>query len=830
MKKYVFLLLIIPHALLAQARRGAGDQKPTLTVTGEVVDSITGQYLPFATVSFLHQETNQLITGGICNEIGEFSISDIAMNSYTLLVEYMGYEPKSIGNLRLVPNRAEMTSGTSNFSRSDAGLVYALGNVGLSKSADLIQEVELVEEKALVVQGIDRKIFNVSQDITSSGGTAIELMEKLPSVQVDVDGNVSLRGSDQVRLYVDGKPSMLSSSELLETMPASMIENVELITNPSAKFSPEGMAGIINIVLKKNKKSGLNGQLLTSVAYPIKNNFTALLNRRSDKLNLFGSYSFMDRPRTFEYESTMNVYNGDTISRILENKTGLGTKKSHSFKGGIDYTPNDRTSFSLQTSYTLSDNINNDTIDNTTYDILSDASDPDLLNSTLLIDSMYTKSITDQTNWNVDLSGKHKFKNEVNMDFVLNKSRNVRDKNNTYNRLLASRDSIIDNKRNNNQFETKVDFAYGTEQAGKFEWGVSARKREFDESQNGSYYDVNLEAWVNDSLISNQFIYSDEVYSTYLTYAKAFGSWSYQAGLRTEQMYTNSNLVGAGQYNNDYLEVYPSAYLNYSLDETSSFNASYSRRVNRPRTGMLNPFPRYSSVSSKMIGNPYLMPEFVSAFEIGYQKFGRGTTFSTSVYAKDITNKHSRFTYVDSNNISITTHENMAGAFDLGFEMMYSKQLTPTFNFMLSTNIYKSFVDATNLTTEYNDETWGSWSSFNFGYKKNGHKIQLSGWVSPGRDIGQGTMKTMFSSDIAYSTSILKESGKLTIKYSDIFKSRRYAMDLTGPGFDRSFEFRRQNQFLTFSLTFNFGEQLKSKSYKRRSGGSGGDDMDGGYF
>lgn len=829
MKRYLLVLFFVPFFAVAQQGRGAASERPTITVVGEVVDSLTNNKLSFATVSFVKSETGALVTGGICNDKGVFSVDGVQMDSYNILIEYMGYSPKVIENLSLKPKRGGM-SASSNFSMDpQKGLIYTLETVVLSKASSQIQEVELVEEKALVVQGIDRKVFNVSQDITSNDGSAIELMEKLPSVQVDIDGNVSLRGSDQVRLYVDGKPSMLSSSELLETMPASMIENVELITNPSAKFSPEGMAGIINIVLKKNKKAGLNGQLSASVAYPIKNNFTALLNRRSGKLNLFGSYSFMDRGNEFNYKSEMNVYDGDTIARTLENKTGQHSRLSHNFKGGVDFTPNQNTSFSLQGKYTLTDNLSKDTIDNRLFEVFSDEEGLQQENL-LLTDSMYTTSNTDQNSWDIDFSGKHKFDNDLKMDFVINKSRNERDKLNEHERLLATRDSILDNKRYDDQFESKLDFSYGDEKDGKFEWGLSARTRKIDEEQKGSYYDITTEAWVNDTLISNHFIYSDEVYAAYLTYAKSIGSWSYQAGLRAEQMNSNSELVSADSYNNDYFEFYPSAHLNYHLDETASVHASYSRRVNRPRASMLNPFPRYSAVSSKMIGNPFLKPEFVSAFEIGYQKFAQGTTFSTSVYAKDISEKQNRFTYIDSNNVSITTHENMATAFDLGFEIMYSKQLTKTFNFMLSSNIYKSVVDASNLTEDFNDETWGSWSSFNFGYKKNGHKVQLSGWLSPSREIGQGTMKTMFSSDIAYSRPVLNDKGKLTVKYSDIFNTRKHAMELTGPNFDREFEFRRQSQFLTFSFSYNFGEQSKNKSYRKGSRGAGGDDMDGGMF
>ena len=291
MKKFIALLFLLPAIIFAQGYDRFGP-RPKLSVSGLVIDSLSNEPLSFAALSFISPQDNQLITGGICNDEGRFIIEDVPVGVYKLLVEYMGYVPKIIPEVKVRPNKNSNDNNTqSPYSALNA--VIDIGVFNMIKSVNQLEEIELVEEKPFVVQGIDRKIFNVDQDLTSSGSTAIELMEKLPSVEVDIDGNLSLRGSTQVRLYVDGKPSMLSSSDLLETMPSSMIESIELITNPSAKYSPEGMAGIINVVLKKNNKVGFNGNTSFTVGYPTRNNFTGLLNRRSDKLNLFASYSII---------------------------------------------------------------------------------------------------------------------------------------------------------------------------------------------------------------------------------------------------------------------------------------------------------------------------------------------------------------------------------------------------------------------------------------------------------------------------------------------------------------------------------------------------------
>ena len=828
MKKYLLFALLIPSLLMAQSR-GKEGQKPEFIVTGTVLDTLSNKGLSFATLSFISPKNDQLITGGICDDDGVFTIEKVPAGPYKLLIEYIGYAPKIVEGVKVMRDRSAKVDGVSGGTTAVGQSKLDLGVFYLSKSAEQLQEIELVEEKALIVQGIDRKIFNVGQDITSSGGTAIELMEKLPSVQVDMDGNISLRGSDQVRLYVDGKPSMLSSSELLETMPSSMIESVELITNPSAKFSPEGMAGIINIVLKKNKKAGFNGNVSATIGYPNRNNFTALVNRRSEKLNIFGSYSFMDRNGAFTSESEKHTYFSEDTFHLYQDKWGENNRLSHTFKGGLDYTPNESSSISLQGKYSPSERLNIDTVhyEETTID---GPSSYDRL----------TESSTLQGNWDVDLSGKKKWDSGLKLDFSANKSYNSKEKSNLYTETILNtidpefggypRYEQLGNNRFNHQFESKLDFSYGNDDEGKLEWGVSSRIRKIDQDQ-FTEVDSTLEGtWIDNKHLENNFIYDEVVYAGYVTYAKSYGVFSYQAGLRAEQVNTYSELVNDSSiYESDYFKLYPSLHLNYKLDESSSLQASYSRRVNRPGFHSLNPFPEYSDPYNLRMGNPFLKPEFVNAVEMGYQKFAQGTTFSASVYAKDVNDMQRRYITVDSNNVSTVTYRNLNGSVDIGLEFMWSKQLTKTFNFMVSSNVYHSQMDASNLTSEYNESTFGMWSSFNAGWKKNGHKIQLSGWVSPGAEVGQGKMKTMFSTDLAYSRPVLSDKGKLTVKISDLFNTRAFGIDTHGPMFDQSFVYKRQSQFLTVNLSFNFGDQSKNGQH-RKGGSRDGGDMDGGFF
>lgn len=836
MKKFTILLFLFPAIIFAQGYNRSGS-RPKISVSGLVIDSLTNKPLSFAALSFISLQDNQLITGGICNDEGRFIIEEVPVGGYKLVVEYMGYVPKIVSQVKIRPNK----NTNDNYFQGPYSAIKTEIDIGvfkMSKSIDQLDEIDLIEEKPFIIQGIDRKIFNIDQDITSSGSTALELMEKLPSVEVDIDGNISLRGSNQVRIYVDGKPSLLSSSDLLETMPSSMIESIELITNPSAKYSPEGMAGIINILLKKNNKVGLNGNTSFTVGYPARNNFTALFNRRSDKLNLFASYSIMDRIGGFESESEKHTYfSGDTFD-LFQDKCGVSNRKSHTFKGGIDFEPNQSSSISLQGNFNPSERLNFDTI---------------YFDETFLegINKYYrlTDSESDQSNWDIDLSAKKEWESGLNLNFISSNSHNKSDKfdlfKQTYsanlNDFLSDTYPIfeqISSESKNDQFESKFDFSFGEENQGKWEWGVGIRKRKMDQDQfiDSTYlniYFTDYDSITDNSRLENHFVFEDIVYSAYLTYGKAIGLWSIQAGLRTEQVFTESSLKAPSDstYYTDYFEVYPSLHLNYKIDESSSIMASYSRRVNRPSFYALNPFPQYSDPYNLRMGNPFLRPEFINSFELGYQKFSKGTTFTSSIYAKDVNDLQRRFVEVDTNNVTTVTRRNLNGSLDLGFEFMISKQVNKAFNFMLSTNVFHSKMDASNLTPDFDESTFGMRSSFNLGWKKNDHKVQASGWIRPGGQIGQGRMHTMFSTDLAYSRPLFSKKGKLTLRISDVFNTRRFGIDTYGRNFDQSFSYNRLSRFFTINISYNFGDQEKTR--KQRGGSYGGNDsggMDNGFF
>ena len=796
--------------------------KPEALVSGSVMDSLSGKGMSYATISFINTKSGNTITGGICDKNGIFSIDKVPIGNYKLLIEYIGYSPKIIPEIMVLPNSEK---GPGNI----ASLTIDLGTFFINKSFTELQEIELIEEKSMIVQGIDRKIFNVNQDMTSIGESAIELMGKLPSVQVDVDGNISLRGSQQVRLYVDGKPSMLSASDLLETLPSSLIESVELITNPSAKFSPEGMAGIINIVLKKNRDIGLNGNLLLTVSHPSKNTFTTVFNRRTNKLNLSASYSLMDRYGSRTSESEKHTYFLEDTFDLYQHSRSENIRKSQTFKFGIDYTPNDKSAYSLNIKYAPSERLNYDTIHyNETTNLFKDEYD------------RFTNSSTNQSNWNLDFNKDRDWDSGLHANFNINQSFNCRERDNLFIETILNADLLellnsnypsfeqLSTYREDSQFQTRLDFEFGQDENGKLEWGLSSRLRSFDQNQ----YNNGDSSYIDNSALENHFIFNDEVNAAYINYAKSFGIWSFQLGLRAEQFISESYLENIDStYVLNYFKLYPSLYFNYSLNENSSLQASYSLRVNRPRFNSLNPFPEYSDPFNLRMGNPYLRPEFVNSFEFGYQKFDKGNTISASIYAKDVNDLQRRYISVDSNSVSTVTYLNFEGSLDVGVEFMWSKKVSKVFNFILSSNVYFRKTDATNLTTDFDPTVLGMTGNFNFSWQNNGHMIQYSGWGMPGRNVGQGKMLTMFSSDLAYSRTIFSGMGKMTFKVSDLFNTMAFGIDSYGPFFNQSFYSKRLTRYFSLTISYKFGEQTKRRNSRRGNYERiDREDMGGGFY
>lgn len=809
MIRQLFFLILFPFLVSAQNFDG-GNNANERTLSGSVLDSLTQKGLPYASVSLLNAETSSRIMGGICNQNGDFFIQKVPTGTYNLLFEYMGYTPKLHEDVE-VTNRAFQTD---------------LEPTLLSKFIEELQEVDLFEENTYVVQEIDKKVFNVSQDEANSSGSALNLMESLPYVEVDVDGNVSLRGSDQVRLYIDGKSSLQSSSDLLENLPSNMIESIELITNPSVKYSPEGMSGIINIVLKKSKISGLNGSSSLTLGHPNRSNFSAIINRRSEKLNFYSSYSMMDREGAFTSKSQKHTYFSQDTFYLKQDKSGVNQRTSHTIKTGIDYTPNPRNYFTLEGKYSPSERTNKDTVHYNqtsidgfnTYDRL-------------------TQSESVNGSWELSLNAKKEWSNGLQTDLYFSQSSQTIDQSNFFTETLLNQDELtgvypiydqLSNDRFDDQIESKLDFVLGNEDEGSYEWGLSYRDRKMDQDQ---FSELNSK-YLDGTSLDNRFVFKDEVFGAYLNYARAYGLWVFQTGLRAEQMSTRSHLDQVDSvYSLDYQSFYPSLYLSYKLDELSTIQVSYSRRVNRPKFRALNPFPKYSDPYNLRMGNPYLKPEFINSYELGYQMFDKGTSFTASFFVKDIHDKQRRYIAVDSNNVSRLTYQNLKGTLNIGLEFLWSKKISSRFNFRLSSSVYHSEMDASNLTSSYDKSTIRMRSSFNASWTNKGHKLQVSGWLSPGGQVGQGKMKTMFNTDLVYAKDVFSDKGKLTLKLSDVFNTSGFGIDTYGEMFDQSFTYKRRSRILSLSLSCNFGNNNESRSSRKRRGSySSPRDTDGGFF
>ncbi|MEM6725962.1 MAG: outer membrane beta-barrel protein, partial [Bacteroidota bacterium] len=586
MKAYYFLFVLICCNI--QYSLAQGGQRTAMTIGkiyGQVIDSTNLAPVEFATVSIIRLRNDSIISGAITNKKGQFQVDNLPMGIFRVEVDFIGYKKQIIKRVPIIMNRLEQD----------------LGKIHLAEASTDLQVAEVTAERPFMTNAIDRKIFNVESIITAEGGSATELLENIPSVEVDIDGNVSLRGSGNVNILIDGKPSGLtgaSRTAILEQIPANTISSIEVITNPSAKFDPDGMAGIINIVLKKNQKAGYNGTVSLGVGTQGQYNASVSLNMRTSKYNVYGMYGL--RIGNFNTTSTTfrNNFFSDDLAFLLQSQDGRRGRNSHLVRGGVDFYLTPKTTFSLGGTYSYRNG------DSEGLLITEEQ------NSDQLTQRYYTRDNFNERpggSYDVRATLQKKFakeKQELILD--VNFSDGVNDRVGQYFEtetfadgvLLPTPDILETQDQNNGSTRIttlQADYVHPLDKRSRLETGLKTILRDLDSDFAFETFDPIADAFVIDETQSNNFNYSEQIHAAYVTYAREVGKFSFQAGLRAEQAFTESILVTTGEvFENDYFSLFPTLHTAYELPKDQEVMFSYSRRINRPSVRSLNPFTNFS--------------------------------------------------------------------------------------------------------------------------------------------------------------------------------------------------------------------------------------------
>jgi outer membrane receptor protein involved in Fe transport len=708
-----------------------------------------------------------------------------------------------------------------------------IGEIEMRQSTKQIEEVEIIADQAHVEYKIDRKVINVSQDINAATGTAADVLQNTPSVRVDIDGNVSLRGSQNFTVLIDGKPTSLSGSEALQQIPASAIRNIELITNPSAKYDPDGMAGIINIVSKKNALQGLSGIFNATAGTNGTHTGDFLLNYRTEKFNFFGGMNYSDR----RYNGTIyssREFLGDTVEYVLIDGERARNRGGFEVRGGFDYNLSEKSTISFSGEVGGSDFGYGGLQRMREYDEV-------LSYDRYFLNDSYTER--KRSYFDLNLNFTHNFDDKGHqltaMAFFANE---LGDDTDTQIEYPADSDYVIDENNipdnirtveggDEQEFRFQIDYVRPIGETGKLEAGYQARIDQEQEDYLFEEFDPDFNDWFINDEYSNGNDFYRNIQAVYSTYQNQLGEFKYQLGLRGE--YTDrriESIKGGNESTINRFDLFPTVHISRSFKNNHQLMASYSRRIDRPRGWYLEPFINYYNSTTLRQGNPDLLPEYMNSFELGYQKSFGKSFIAFETYFNNTVNKIERvITPFDTEeNIILLSFDNISDDYSFGSELMVNYASLKWLELNGSITLYRYWIEgeiqgvdidarSTNWDTRLN-------ATFNITSKT---RLQLTGFYNGPSATAQGTRERFYFVNAALRHDFFDRKLSATLQVQDIFASMKYEFTNTGQGFDNFVRFTSEPQVVMLSLSYKLNN-FKQRRSQRGSGmnmGGGGDDM-----
>ncbi|MBU0711112.1 TonB-dependent receptor [bacterium] len=665
------------------------------SLTGKVVEKSTSEPLEFANVVVFISSDSSQVAGATTDEFGIFKFSGLSDGNYYAQIGFIGFS----------------TLTTPAFSLKNSALDLGVLKIEISPIA--LGNVEVNAEKATFNNSIDRKIYNVERDILSQTSSASDLLQNIPSVSVDVDGNISLRGAENVTIFINGKPSLLmrkNSAVVLQQMPANSIERIEVITNPSAKYKPDGVSGIINIVLKKESRPGLNGTVSASAGNQNRYNANTNLNYKLERLNLYGGYALRHRnsPRVSTSSRITRDSSRQAISYYDDNSSSGSGALAHVLNGGLDYTLNEKNQFDVSGNYFYQDSYR----DQTSHTIFRD-----------VMRQITTDFNTDRTNneyekeWELTSTFEHNFNKEDHLlNFELNHSGYNEEEDNLYDETYTVPDNSnalhhIQIRKGGTLTELYAEYTYPINEETEIEAGYVGEYLRDDIRYLGEDFNQQQNNWITDANKTNRFLFHQDIHALYGTFGHSFEDFSFLAGLRAEQALITSNLVSSDStIDNDYFKLYPTLHLTYQFSDRQEIQLNYSHRVNRADSDEHNPFAEYSDPRNMEAGNPKIKPEQIHSVELGYHLKTEHFSVLPTVYYRY---KYDAFTeirqYVNDTTM-LRTHTNLASDRSAGAELVVSANIKNILNLNWSADAFYQVIDATNLGYSENKSTI-SWNT-----------------------------------------------------------------------------------------------------------------------
>jgi len=871
-----FFVALIPLALLAQipqgVRPGAGANPAQANIGrfyGKVIDEGTKEPLPYASVQLLGMKfdsvsrkmTETMIAGQLTLDNGEFSLEKLPiMGEFTLKITYLSYanyEQKVSFNLR----GGKPGAGRPGSNGAAGAVEKDLGNIKLGVSNTLLKEVEVLGEASKVTLALDKKVYRVDKDNIAAGGTAEDALKNVPSLNVDIDGNLTMRNAAP-QVFVDGRPTNLT----LDQIPADAIDNVEVISNPSAKYDASGGgAGIVNIVLKKERRIGYNGSVRAGIDMRGRANLGGDFNAREGKVNFFVGGNLNQRRSlssggTDRFNFPFVGQENRPVTNIFQSNDAENKGLFTTGRAGIDWFINNRNTLSFSGNMHGGEMNNSDLIDihtdSLTFGNIFGKSDA----------LRQSDSKRQFRNFGSQVSFKHLFPKEGKewtADANLNGSRSENEGffNTDYlNSSNLSSSQKQTGKGSNEFFTFQTDFVNPLGNGLKMELGARTAIRNF-RSENATFQDSLADGqYYRVPGFADRYKFNDQVYAGYGTFSQSFKKWGYQVGLRAESsQYTGTLLDTDSTFNVNFpLQLFPSVFLTYKLNEEDQIQLSYTRRINRPSFFQLIPFPDFSDSLNLSRGNPNLIPEFNNSLELNYQNvFSKGHNLLVSAYYKRSTNLLTRYLFQEydpalyRDTVIISTYQNANSSQAYGMEFTVKNNFWKILELTTNLNFYNSIVDATNVQEGLENQQFTYFIKENVSVKlPKSFTVQLNGsyqsrtafdtggsgrgghgggspWGGP-TSTAQGYTIPVWYVDFSIRKDLWKRTGSLTLSVQDIFRSRRTGSFTESDYFSQETWRRRDPQLVRLNFSYRFGK-FDVSLFRRKNTRTESEGMDGGF-
>lgn len=752
LKNSCWIVVCFSFSLTVQAQLG--------TLKGKIIDSVSSTPLVGATVQVFREGGNTLVKGGLTDADGIFLLT-VPEGSYYAMVAFTGYRSFRTAPLVFAPNKTALD----------------LGNIPLSSAATMLQDVTVQSERSYMQLSLDKKIFTVGQDLANAGGSATDILMNIPSVSVDPEGTVKLRGSDNVRILIDGKPSGLVSikgSGGLQGLPASLIDRVEIITNPSARYEAEGNAGIINIILKKDKRQGLNGSVDVITGYPVNLGLAANFNYRHKQFNFFINYGITYRSQPGYGKLYQELYGQDTTFILQQNSDFILKGLNNNIRGGLDYYFTEKSILTASYLFRRSDAERTANIEYNDY----------LFNTANLkgITTRRQDETEQEPNSEYTLSYKKTFHQKdhelsATAKFIDNwESSNQLFTQHVYSSSRERQHSLLQRSLNDEfekQWLAQMDYIKPVGEEGKFEAGFRTSFRKMTNDFVVSEQDASG-TFIPLAGLDNVFHYDENIHAAYAIMANKRERLSYQLGLRAEWTDVKTVLEKTSQENpRNYANLFPSAHLTVALEKENAIQLSYSRRVRRPFYNDLSPFMTYLDSRNFSSGNPDLDPEFSDVAEIGHIKeFERGS-LASSIYYRNTRGRIDRIRQVDARGNAITLPQNLRYEKAWGAEFAASYKPAAWWKLDLSANFFHADIDGSNILHAYKTSTYSWFARQNSRFTlPHAVELQLRSNYEAAQKTAQGRRKALYYVDFAASKDIFKGNGTLNFSVLDLLNTR----------------------------------------------------------